>query len=574
MCGIAGIAGAANAVEPVTRMLASLRHRGPDGEGMFVAEGIALAHRRLAILDLSDAGAQPMTSRDGRWTVVLNGEIFNYRELRAALDGPFQSATDTEVLLEACAAWGVDETLERPIGMFAFGLWDRIGRELTLGRDRVGEKPLVYRHTGATLEFASELKALASFSERRLDPAAVDAYLGLGYVPAPLTIFRDCRKLPAGHVLRFKDGKAVIRRWWGGDASGAGTGRSGTCPTAYARGLVRDAVRLRLRADVPVALALSGGVDSSVIASECVHLGVRPAAFTVAFDGDLTDLGYARAMASRLRLPLTEIRVEMGTAPDIFRHFDEPFGDSSAVALLALARALGGRYKVILNGDGGDEAFGGYRHYERIGAKQALKSAAAKLGWCDGKSPMQVYVQSKATFRAAERFALLNGHWRGNALDRLTDPDRLTDMALPVRGGALERALWSDRQIYLPNDLAYKSDIALASEGIEGRAPFLDHRLLEWTGSLPPGALVRGREKKILLRAAYRGEIPDQILDRAKHGFGAPIEKWLDGPLQEVARDLLPCPWFDPRAQAGLRGQRLWTMLAFAGWAREWRATW
>ena len=588
MCGIAGVVGPGGTrerAEMAGRMVGALRHRGPDGEGLFVEDfgagdgegGVALAHRRLAILDVSERGRQPMTSRDGRWTVVLNGEIFNYREIRAALDGPFLSATDTEALLEACAAWGVEKTLDRAIGMFAFGLWDRVERELILARDRVGERPLVYRHAGPALAFASELKALAPLSERRLDPAAVDAYLGLGYVPAPWTIFRDCCKLPAGHLLRFREGSVRIRRWWGGGSregrgshaweEGRGKGRPGACPT-HARALVRDAVRLRLRADVPVALALSGGVDSSVIAAECVGLGMRPAAFTVAFDGDETDVRAARAMASRLRLPLTEIRADATSLPEMFRHYDEPFADSSAVALLALARAAGGRYKVILNGDGGDEAFGGYRHYERISAKQAFKSAAAKLGWCDGKGPLEVYVQSKATFRAGERSRLLNGNWRGNSLDELAG------LALPARAGAFERALSSDRQMYLPNDLAFKSDIALASQGIEGRAPFLDHRLLEWTATLPARALVRGREKKILLREAYRGELPDEILDRPKHGFGAPVEAWLNGPLREFAGDLLPCSWFEGRVQAGLRGQRLWTLLAFAGWAREWRGTW
>jgi asparagine synthase (glutamine-hydrolysing) len=572
MCGIAGVAGPGNPRERrdiVQRMQAALRHRGPDGEGIFEDEGIVLAHRRLAILDLSEAGAQPMTSRDGRWTMVLNGEIFNYLELRSALDGPFRSATDTEVLLEACAAWGVEGTLDRAVGMFAFALWDRSERELTLARDRVGEKPLVYRHKGDMLAFASQLKSLAPISERRLDAEAVDAYLGLGYVPAPLAIFRDCRKLPAGHRLRFRDGKVEVRGW----ADDRRRRRCGTCGTDEVRRLVKDAVRLRLRSDVPVALALSGGVDSSVIAAECVDLGVRPAAFTVAFDGDAADSGYARRVAARLRLPLTDVRADASAIPDLFRHYDEPFADSSAVALLELARALGGRYKVILNGDGGDEAFGGYRHYEFIAAKQALKMASAKLGLCDGRGSdgtgrTQVYVQSKAAFRARERADLVNGNWRGNALDQFGRD------APAGQGGAFERALWSDRRMYVPNDLAYKSDIALASQGIEGRAPFLDHRLLDWTGSLPREDLVRGREKKILLRAAYRGRLPDEILDRPKHGFGAPIEKWLGGPLRAFAGDLLPCPWFEARAQAGLRGQRLWTLLAFTAWAREWGATW
>jgi asparagine synthase (glutamine-hydrolysing) len=566
MCGIAGVAGPGDPRERrdiVQRMQAALRHRGPDGDGIFEGAGITLGHRRLAILDLSDAGAQPMTSRDGRWTVALNGEIFNYRELRAELGGPFRSATDTEVLLEACAVWGIEEALERVVGMFAFALWDRNERELMLARDRVGEKPLVYRHAGETLHFASELKALMPLSERRLDAEAVDAYLGLGYVPAPLTIFRDCRKLPAGHYLRFRDGRIAVRRWAGDNAA-----RPEPQAGATVRLWVRDAVRLRLRSDVPVALALSGGVDSSTIAAECVDLGARPNAFTVALDGDTTDRDFSRKTAARLGLPLTEIEADAAAIPGMFGHYDEPFADSSAVALLALARAVGGRYKVILNGDGGDEAFGGYRHYEWIAAKQALKCAAARVGWCDGVGAAQIYVQSKAAFRAGERAVLLNGHWRGNALDALCES------VPPESGGAFARALSSDRRMYLPNDLAYKSDIALASEGVEGRAPFLDHRLLDWTGSLPGKQLVRGKQKKLLLRAAYRGRLPDEILDRPKHGFGAPIARWLAGPLREFAGDLLPSPWLEPRGQEGLRGQRLWTVLAFTAWAREWGAIW
>ncbi|HLY05907.1 MAG TPA: asparagine synthase (glutamine-hydrolyzing) [Rhizomicrobium sp.] len=565
MCAIAGIAGVTDprrTQETVRRMLACLGHRGPDGEGVFSGEGITLGHRRLAILDLSEAGAQPMTSRDGRWTLALNGEIFNYREIAAGLDGPFRSATDTEVLLEAIAAWGVEKTLDRLIGMFAFALWDRRERELILVRDRFGEKPLVYWERAGAIAFASELKALAPLSERRMDPGAVDAYLGLGYVPAPWSIFRDCRKLAAGHVLRFRDGRIRVERWWGAEQNRGG--RSGTCPTAEVRRLLTDVVGLRLRADVPVALALSGGVDSSVIAAECVGLGARPAAFSVSFDGDETDAGFARAVAARLGLSLETIRVSADEIPDLFRHYDEPFADSSAIAAMALARALAGRFKVVLNGDGGDEAFGGYRHYERIAAKQAVKRAAARLGWCDGQGPAAVYVQSKALFRVSERSALLNGNWSGNALDQIAGPQ------VPRDAGAFERALGSDREVYLPNDLAYKSDIALGSAGMEGRAPFLDHRLLEWTGTLPSGALVRGSQKKILLRAAYRGVLPDAVLDRPKHGFGAPIEKW----LQAKPMEKTPCPWLDPSGQTGERGQRLWTLLALAGWAREWKATW
>jgi len=195
-------------------MTGALEHRGPDGEGYFTDESVALGHRRLAILDLTSAGAQPMQSHDGRWIMALNGEIFNYRELRAELGGRFTSCSDTEVLLEACAAWGVEKALDRSIGMFAFALWDAHRRELTLARDRSGEKPLVYFWDGATFAFASELKALTAVHSSRLDPAAVDAYLALGYVPAPLAIFRDCRKLPPGHLLRFRNRALDLRRWW------------------------------------------------------------------------------------------------------------------------------------------------------------------------------------------------------------------------------------------------------------------------------------------------------------------------------------------------------------------------
>jgi asparagine synthase (glutamine-hydrolysing) len=258
-------------------------------------------------------------------------------------------------------------------------------------------------------------------------------------------------------------------------------------------------------------------------------------------------------------------------ADDLWTHYDEPFADSSSIPSLALARALEGRYKAVLNGDGGDEAFGGYRHYEFIGAKQALKAAAAAAGLADGAGGVGIYVQSKSTFRAVERASLLNGNAPGSPFSERLGADEFLRAAPP---SPLARAMWSDRHLYLPNDLTYKMDIALAACGIEGRAPFLDHRLLEWTQQLPAADLVRGRQKKILLREAYRGELPDQILDRAKHGFGAPVERWLAGPLKEQAAQALRSPLLDFSGQKNLSGQRLWTALAFEGWAQRWGAGW
>ena len=560
------------AVARVEEMLRIQRHRGPDGSGVLRDGATVIGHCRLAILGIGEAGRQPMTSRDGRWSMVFNGEIFNYLELRAELQGEFFSGTDTEVLLEGIAAWGVETAVTRAAGMFAFGLWDHRETELTLARDRLGEKPLVYFHDRETLAFASEMKALRGFHDRKLNPLALDSYLALGYVPAPLAIFRGCQKLGAGEMLRMKPGGTPrVSRWW--NAEPAEVCESGTLDRrAILRERVGEAVFQRLRADVPVALSLSGGVDSSVIAAECVRQGAAPEAFTMRFEEESGDVEAGGAVARHFGL--RHHVLEAGEAGDalgierLWRHYDEPFADSSAIPSLALARALAGRYKVILNGDGGDEVFGGYRHYEHIRIKQTLKAAAAAVGMCDGGRGGRagVYVQSKATFRANERGRLLNGHGMGNSLDALTS---LTPPRRPLEAG-----MWIDRHLALANGLNYKTDIAYGAFGIEGRAPFLDHRLGEWAGRLRPDELVRGRQKKILLRAAYAGDLPAELLNRPKQGFGAPIGRWLRGPLRELAGDLLPCPLLDRKPQDRRGGQQLWTLLMFAQWAREWGASW
>jgi asparagine synthase (glutamine-hydrolysing) len=627
MCAIAGVWTAARpgkgvpAAETaneqgrrVARMLEMQKHRGPEPNSVWVNGGLVLGHRRLAILDLSEAGRQPMHSPDGRWTIVFNGEIFNYRELRETLSGVFTTATDTEVLLAACAAWGVEGALARVHGMFGFALWDGARRELTLARDRAGEKPLVYFWDGATLAFASELKALESFHARRLDPTAVDAYLALGYVPAPLAIFAQCRKLPAGHLIRFQAATGEFvgsitgpergpapapQRWGFSERTPAVRDLAGPCLRAglmdELRSQVGNAVRLRLHADVPVALSLSGGVDSSVIAAECARQGARPEAFTVRFDGDETDLPFARQVAGHLRLRHTVLDAQPAALAarldEIVFHYDEPFADSSALACFALAEAVGGRYRVVLDGDGGDEAFGGYRHYEYIGVKQTLKAAAAAAGWCDGAGSGRsgVYVQSKSLFRADERRRLLSAcdpavakggpacseYGRAFVGYPRTAPQWIEEVEFrPSGGGALHRALHMDRQLALANGLTYKMDIALGAFAIEGRAPLLDHAVLEWAQTLPPRELVRGRDKKILLRAAYAGELPAAVLDRPKHGFGAPVNRWMDGPFGKLVRDSVPCPWFAESAQSGAAGQRRWALFMFSAWARRWNATW
>ncbi len=578
-------------------MTARLAHRGPDGEAIeSLAPGVCFGHRRLAILDLSDRGRQPMRSADGRWSIVFNGEIFNYRELRdelnadAAAAAPrWRSETDTEVLLEAVAAWGLERALERSVGMFAFALWDHQRREAILVRDRAGEKPVVYFHDGKCLAFASELKALEGLHTRKLDARAVDTYLALGYIPAPLAIFEKTAKLQAGHLLRFRDGEVKISRWWCPETAVQALDADRDVRAEELRTLVARATRQRLRSDVPVALSLSGGLDSSVIAAELRGQEARPDAFTVKFDGAAEETETAACVARRLGLRHHVLEAPDHAAADrmakMIATYDEPFADSSALPSLALAEALGGRYKVILNGDGGDEAFGGYPHYEYVTAKQALKAAAASVGLRDGSSRGTVYVESKTLFRESERAGLLPAESGGQAAGALTDlltadGYQRAGAGLPAGRTALKRALWSDRHLYLANDLTHKMDMALSAYGVEGRAPLLDHRLLEWAQNLSDRDLVRGRQKKVLLREAYAGRLPAGILNKPKRGFGAPVAKWLDGPLREAVGDLVPSPLLEKTAQReavahpGGQSQRLWTLLTFAWWAKQWRASW
>lgn len=578
MCGIAGVVGHPDAHAVVAKMTSLQVHRGPEsGAVRSLTPEVAFGHRRLAILDLSERGAQPMTSFDGRWTIVLNGEIFNYRELRSELGDVFwRSETDTEVFVEAIARWGLEATLRRCNGMFGAALWDSHQRALFLARDRVGEKPLIYYWDGEVFGFASELKALSPLHDSRLDPTAVDLYLALGYVPAPAAIFRATHKLPPGHLARLRNRELQVRRWWFPENASTQPAPDVRERREQVRDLVKDAVRLRLRADVPIALALSGGVDSSAIATELAESNTASRAFTVIFEKDTSDLSHAQAVAKRFGMDHEIIEADRQALPDqiesSFGIYDEPFADSSTLACTALAHNVASRYKVILNGDGGDEAFGGYRHYEFISAKQRLKAAAALVGLRDGHATSTVYVQSKTAFRTKERQVLLNGYGqRVQALDEFLISDSFL-RRLPQN--PLKRALWSDRHLPLANALTYKMDMSLAAHGIEGRAPLLDHRILEWSQNLPNKDLVRSRQKKVLLCSAYRGSLPDSVLIREKHGFGAPIDEWLAGPLREQAAAMLPCSLLDPKMQCNLVGQRQWALFAFAMWARRWGATW
>ena len=580
----------------IAAMNRTLRHRGPDDEGLFTdpAGGAWLAHRRLAIIDLTQGGHQPMSSSDGRFTAILNGEIYNYLELRQELVrlhvGPFLSESDTEVLLAAYRQWGPD-CLDRLVGMFAFAVWDRREQQLFVARDRIGKKPLAYYWDGKTLAFASEIKALRVVPgvDGTLDPEAVSSYLALGYIPAPRSVYKSVKKLLPGHFLMLRDGVLKCQRYWHPEQhqSPHDGRRAGDEEVAS---LIADAVRLRLRSDVPTALFLSGGIDSSVIAVECARQAADIRTITVAFDEDPTDLPYAQSVATHLGYSLETVRVNGGDAVkdfgEIFRQYDEPFADTSNLPSFLIAKATRGVAKVVLNGDGGDEVFGGYTHYEWVAVKQRMKALGSVIGLCDGHlfDPRLTYFQSKNVFRTQERAALLG--------DKLTDGDSLETLlrADPFLGAygnltPLDLAMRSDLHLYLPNDLMFKMDIALMSFGIEGRSPLLDHRLIECALRLDERDRVAGREKKVMLKRLYSDLLPPDVLSRPKAGFGAPIGEWLTSSLRTLVDRCLPTPLFETTFQerliSGFRdgsdkrdAARLWTLLAFALWADEWSATW
>jgi len=568
-------------------MLAAVRHRGPDGDGIFMSPDAtaALGHRRLAIIDLSTRASQPMTTEDGRYTIVFNGEIYNYVELGRELaeEGlALRTTSDSEVLLRGYERWG-QGVLGKLLGMFAFAVWDAKERTLFLARDRVGKKPLLYAEVNGTFAFASELKALLalSFLKPRISAVAIDLYLTLGFIPAPHSIIQGVRKLPPGHFMTVSQTRTTITRYWDPLSNPPTVAATPAARVEQGRALIRDAVRLRLRSDVPIALFLSGGVDSSVIAAECRTLGTRVQCLTMTFDADNADLPYAQSVAHHLSLPL-EVREARGAeVSDLLdlagTIYDEPFGDSSSLPSLALSRAVRGSAKVILNGDGGDEAFAGYRHYEAIGIKQFLKSLAVRVGARDGISgdPWQTYLQSRAVFRRHERQGLMRSPMVEDPVREFIATHPYFQQPAPRQ--PLKLALWADRHLYLPNDLMYKMDIALMSQGIEGRSPFLDHRLLEWAQELPPSDLVSRGQKKAFLRRAYAGDLPNEVFTRPKHGFGAPIRDWLAGPLRERVHSLLPTPLLAPAPQAKLvsdfydrpgskAAMRLWVLLLLGLW--------
>jgi asparagine synthase (glutamine-hydrolysing) len=568
MCGIAGqVTADRRPVEPhrIVAMGASLQHRGPDDHGLYVNGHVGLAHRRLSVLDLSPAGRQPMSNEDGTIWLVLNGEIYNHRELRDRLKARhlFRSRTDTEVLLHLYEEHGLD-CLPMLVGMFAFALWDTRAQRLVLARDRLGKKPLFYAIRENSLLFASELKALmASGIQFDIDPVAIHHYLTFQYVPTPQTIFCRVHKLRPGHLLLYENGQVSERAYWSLQYDRKLAGRTETDYVEEFRSLLHDAVQLRLESDVPLGAFLSGGVDSSSVVALMAQAMPQPVkTFSIGFrETGFDELTYAREIAGCFGTEHHEFVVDasaLDLLPELARLYDEPYADSSAIPTYSVARLSRQFVTVVLTGDGGDELLGGYPRYRLHKLDHALAWVPPSVRehlyrMLDG-DPSASGTRSIARLLAPLSRTYLNRirYFSASEKEWLYTPDFQSGVAGADSYGLLSRwfeestapdlldqLLSVDTRSYLPDDLLVKLDRATMAHGLEARCPFLDHRLVEFAASLPPEFKIRNSTSKYLLKVAMRGMLPEHILHRAKQGFAVPVDRWFKGSWQSFLCDTL-----------------------------------
>jgi asparagine synthase (glutamine-hydrolysing) len=606
MCGICGIASTRGAVDPnrLAAMSATLVQRGPDSDGVYVNGEIGLAARRLAIIDLV-SGDQPITNEGAEVTVVQNGEIYNFQELRQELQRAghrFVTNGDTEVLIHLYTQHG-DGFADRLRGMFALALWDGKRRRLVLARDRYGIKPLYYREAEGELAFASELRALP---RGEIDLDALDAFLAFNSVPGPLSIFREVRKLQPGHVLTWQDGRSELLRY----ARPAPVPADGVRDDEEAelveelRARLRDSVRAHLVSDVPVGVLLSGGIDSSVLAALAAEELSEPLrTFSIGFEErSFDELGDARLVAERYGTDHHELVLRPDAAlllPALADAFDEPFADSSALPTYLVSQLAAGEVKVALSGEGGDELFGGYYTYaadllaERAGwTARFLRPVVERLPSSSARASFDY--KAKRFVRAAHLPPLERHHgWKEifspDARAELTGRDALDPVDLlrdrfEETGGAelLARLQDVDLGTYLVDDLLVKTDRASMAHSLEARVPFLDSVVTNFAFSLPSKHKVRGLRKKVLLRKAAEPLVPGELLRRRKRGFSIPAAAWLRGELEPFARETLSPEtlrrqgFFRPEVVTRLLddhvagredlSRQLWGLLAFTLW--------
>ena len=625
MCGIAGYASAdpraaADYPRLLDGMAATLIHRGPDDGGRWAGDGAGLAVRRLSIIDL-EGGHQPLSNEAGTIWIAMNGEIFNHLELRRVLEAAghrFKTRADTEAVVHAYEEWGTD-CVTRLNGQFAIAIWDGRRRRLFVARDRVGIKPLYYRHAGRELWFGSELKALLSlpFVERRVDREALRHYLLLEYVPSPLSIIEGIRKLPPGHWMLWNGGDGSLRttQYWDVDL-GAGE-QAGKEPSDEQRAhevltRLESAVRMEMLADVPVGVFLSGGIDSSAVAAMMVRASPgKVKSFSVGFtDRSFDESTHARDVASHLGTTHHELILEPsmlpGVLPTLQDALDEPFADPSVIPTYLLARFAREHVKVALGGDGGDELFAGYPTMQahRLATTYRLMPRLLRSAIAAGVRRLPVSHDNFSLDFKAKRFvdgvqystgerhlrwmgAFDDGRLGGLLGDGVHDLGTSSEIAARYAGGMagghpLKEALYLDMKLYLEGDILTKLDRATMLASLEGRVPLLNVDFVDYVAGLPIEAKLRGGTSKYIFKRALRGVLPPAILNRPKKGFGIPVARWLRGPLKAQLLDELDTTrlqrdgFFRPEAVAALidehmRGRRdhrkpLWTLFMFQRW--------
>ncbi|MEQ8662342.1 MAG: amidotransferase 1, exosortase A system-associated [Gammaproteobacteria bacterium] len=630
MCGIAGIVDLQGRREPdaalLRRMTDALTHRGPDESGVHCAPGVGLGHRRLSIIDLA-SGQQPMASDDRQCWLTYNGEIYNFRELRAELEAAghaFHTRSDTEVLLRSWLAWGED-CVSRFRGMFAFAIWDERRETLFLARDRLGIKPLYYALTPTReLAFASELKSLELVPEvcGNIRPAAVEDYFAYGYVPEPDTIYEGVSKLPPGHTLTLRRGAALpaTREYWDVPFRRAQAGSEADI-VAELLARTREAVDVRLVAEVPLGAFLSGGVDSSAVVAMMAGLQSEPVnTCSIGFDVAAFD---ETEYADRIAAQFGTAHFKRTIDPDDFdlvdrlvELYDEPYADSSALPTYRVCELARERVTVALSGDGGDENYAGYRRYRLHMAEEAVRGRLPiglrravfgplgrlypKADWAPrvfrakttfqalARNSVEAYFHSISIFKDDLREQLftpafrraLQGHRAGDVLARHAEHAPTDD--------PLSLVQYLDMKTYLVGDILTKVDRASMAHALEVRVPLLDHPLVEWISSLPSDLKLRGGEGKYIFKKALEPQLPHDILYRPKMGFGVPLAKWFRGPLRQRITDIVlgerlrATGWFEPAfmqhlVDAHQSGRRdysalLWTMMMFDAFLRKTQA--
>jgi asparagine synthase (glutamine-hydrolysing) len=576
MCGIAGKVSLRGPVPDalVQAMCARQVHRGPDSSGTYLHDGIGLGVQRLRIIDL-ETGDQPIYNEDRSVVVMLNGEIYNYRELRSELrrrGHSFSTNGDTEVIAHLYEEKGPDLVGDLH-GMFAFAIWDERRRRLLLARDRVGKKPLFYCEGEGWLSFASELRALIADPDvpREIDPSSIGCYLAYGYVPSPWSIWRRVRKLPPAHTLVWEEGHTAIQRYWRLDYSRKRTADRRELEPELRR-VIGAAVRRRMVADVPVGVLLSGGVDSSIVTAEMAAAAPEPIkTFSIGFEEAAYDeLPRARLVAQRFGTDHHEFVVRpdaVKVIPRIVRHYGEPYADSSAIPSFYVADLTRRHVTVALDGDGGDESFAGYwRHVansltasigsapyrlrrglanvgdrlpRQSSARGTLTYARRLLTSLDQDDPARRYARHVSVFSEPERAALLDPDFRGTVSP--SQPQQVLSAPWSEADGLapLDRVLAVDVETYLPGDLLTKMDIATMAHSLEARSPLLDTEVMELAASLPVELKSRFGTRQRILRRAYRGIVPDKTLDGRKMGFAVPLGEWFRTELRDYSREVL-----------------------------------